>query len=163
MSLYIDLAPKSKYIESKFKYLDPKTKKEREEEYRQKLSVSTTFYVGNLSFYTTEEQIWELFSKCGEIRRIIMGLNRNTKTPCGFCFVDYYIHDSAASAMKWLTGTRLDDRLIRLDWAEEASDEFRYGRGKSGGQVRDEYRNDFDPGRTFSSKHEDDKKEREED
>lgn len=25
---------------------------------------STTFYVGNLSFYTTEEQVFELFSKC---------------------------------------------------------------------------------------------------
>ena len=41
--------------------------------------------VGNLSFYTTEEQIYELFSRCtnpeegGGIKRIIMGLDRNTK------------------------------------------------------------------------------------
>lgn len=41
--------------------------------------------VGNLSFYTTEEQIYELFSKCttsedgGGIKRIIMGLDRNTR------------------------------------------------------------------------------------
>jgi len=52
------------------------------------LATSTTLYVGNLSFYTTEEQIYEIFSKCGEIKRIIMGLDRNTKTPCGFCFVE---------------------------------------------------------------------------
>lgn len=26
---------------------------------------SSTIYVGNLSFYTSEEQIYELFSKCG--------------------------------------------------------------------------------------------------
>jgi RNA recognition motif-containing protein len=44
--------------------------------------------IGNLSFYTTEEQIYELFSKCaspedgGGIKRIIMGLDRNTR--CGF-------------------------------------------------------------------------------
>jgi len=41
--------------------------------------------IGNLSFYTTEEQIYELFSKCtspedgGGIKRIIMGLDRNTR------------------------------------------------------------------------------------
>jgi len=52
------------------------------------LATSTTLYVGNLSFFTTEEQIYEVFSKCGEIKRIIMGLDRNTKTPCGFCFVE---------------------------------------------------------------------------
>lgn len=41
--------------------------------------------VGNLSFYTTEEQIYELFTKCGSpedgggVKRIIMGLDRNTR------------------------------------------------------------------------------------
>jgi nuclear cap-binding protein subunit 2 len=53
-----------------------------------KLKASSTLYVGNLSFYTTETQIYELFSRCGDIKRIIMGLNKNTKTPCGFCFVE---------------------------------------------------------------------------
>lgn len=59
------------------------------------LSQSATLYVGNLSFYTTEEQMYELFSRVtnvsggGGIKRIIMGLDRNTKTPCGFAFVEY--------------------------------------------------------------------------
>ncbi|KAL8199277.1 UNVERIFIED_CONTAM: Nuclear cap-binding protein subunit 2 [Gekko kuhli] len=53
------------------------------------LKNSTTLYVGNLSFYTTEEQIHELFSKCGDVKRIVMGLDRVKKTPCGFCFVEY--------------------------------------------------------------------------
>jgi nuclear cap-binding protein subunit 2 len=53
------------------------------------LRTSTTLYVGNLSFYTTEEQIYELFSKCGDVKRIIMGLDKFKKTPCGFCFVEY--------------------------------------------------------------------------
>jgi hypothetical protein len=46
-------------------------------------------YIGNLSFYTTEEQIYELFSKCGDVKRIVMGLDKFKKTPCGFCFVEY--------------------------------------------------------------------------
>jgi nuclear cap-binding protein subunit 2 len=48
---------------------------------------STTLYVGNLSFFTTEYQIYELFSKAGEVEKIIMGLDKVNKTPCGFCFV----------------------------------------------------------------------------
>ena len=50
---------------------------------------TTTLYVGNLSFHTTEEQIHELFSRAGDIKRIIMGLDKIRKTPCGFCFVEY--------------------------------------------------------------------------
>lgn len=41
--------------------------------------------IGNLSFYTTEEQIHDVFSKCanpedgGGVKRIIMGLDRHTR------------------------------------------------------------------------------------
>lgn len=54
----------------------------------EKLRNSTTLYVGNLSYYTTETQLFEFFSSVGEVKRIIMGLNKQTKTPCGFCFVE---------------------------------------------------------------------------
>ena len=40
------------------------------------LSISCTLYVGNMSFYTTEEQLYELFGKCGEVKRIVMGLDK---------------------------------------------------------------------------------------
>lgn len=50
---------------------------------------SCTLYVGNLSFYTTEEQIHELFGKSGDIKKVIMGLDKVKKTACGFCFVEY--------------------------------------------------------------------------
>ncbi|KAF6385192.1 nuclear cap binding protein subunit 2 [Rhinolophus ferrumequinum] len=47
------------------------------EEQEKLLKKSCTLYVGNLSFYTTEEQIYELFSKSGDIKKIIMGLVRD--------------------------------------------------------------------------------------
>jgi len=53
------------------------------------LNQSTTMYIGNLSFFTTEEQIHELFGRCGDVKRIVMGLDKVKKTPCGFCFVEY--------------------------------------------------------------------------
>ena len=112
-----------------------------------KLKDATTLYVGNLSFYTTEEQIHELFSKCGEIKRLVMGLDRFQKTPCGFCFVEYYTHQDALDCMKYIGGTKLDERVIRTDLDEGFAEGRQYGRGKSGGQVRDEYRAEYDPGR----------------
>lgn len=39
-----------------------------------------------------------------------------------------------------MNGTKLDDRVIRCDWDIGFREGRQYGRGKSGGQVRDEYR-----------------------
>ncbi|KAI5819233.1 hypothetical protein BZA77DRAFT_350829 [Pyronema omphalodes] len=111
------------------------------------LKDAATLYVGNLSFYTTEEQIHELFSKCGEIKRLVMGLDRFSKTPCGFCFVEYYTHLDALDAMKYVGGTKLDERIIRTDLDPGFKEGRQYGRGPNGGQVRDYYREDYDPGR----------------
>ncbi|KAL9873322.1 nuclear cap-binding protein subunit 2 isoform X1 [Glossina fuscipes] len=127
-------------------YRDQHFKGSRAEQERS-LRESTTLYVGNLSFYTTEEQIHELFSRCGEVRRIVMGLDKYKKTPCGFCFVEYYTRPEAENAMRYVNGTRLDDRLIRVDWDAGFIEGRQYGRGKTGGQVRDEYRTDYDAGR----------------
>lgn len=126
---------------------DDDTPHEKSPEPEDKLKDATTLYVGNLSFYTTEEQIHELFSKCGEIKRLIMGLDRFQKTPCGFCFVEYYTHQDALDCLKYVGGTKLDERIIRTDLDEGFQEGRQYGRGKSGGQVRDEYREEFDPGR----------------
>uniref|UniRef100_A0A0B8RU72 Nuclear cap-binding protein subunit 2 n=1 Tax=Philothamnus irregularis TaxID=1899461 RepID=A0A0B8RU72_9SAUR len=133
---YCDL---SEYLEQSYKG--------RRELQAEDLKSSSTLYVGNLSFYTTEEQIHELFSKCGDVKRIIMGLDKNKKTPCGFCFVEYYTKAEAEHAMRFISGTRLDDRVIRTDWDVGFREGRQYGRGKSGGQVRDEYRKEYDEGR----------------
>ncbi|KAK8765258.1 nuclear cap-binding protein subunit 2 [Amblyomma americanum] len=127
-------------------YRDQHFKGSRAEQERL-LRVSSTLYIGNMSFYTTEEQIYELFSKCGDVKKVIMGLDRFHKTPCGFCFVEYYTRADAENAMRYINGTKLDDRIIRTDWDAGFMEGRQYGRGKSGGQVRDEYRTDYDSGR----------------
>ncbi|XP_073886814.1 nuclear cap-binding protein subunit 2 isoform X2 [Macaca fascicularis] len=53
----------------------------------------------------------------------------------------------AENAMRYINGTRLDDRIIRTDWDAGFKEGRQYGRGRSGGQVRDEYRQDYDAGR----------------
>jgi len=104
------------------------------------LATSATLYVGNLSFFTTEEQIHELFSKCGDIKRIIMGLDKFTRTPCGFCFVEFYLKSEGEDAIRYINGTRLDDRIIRTDWDAGFIEGRQYGRGKTGGQASSTFR-----------------------
>ncbi|KAB2042284.1 hypothetical protein E1A91_D02G209900v1 [Gossypium mustelinum] len=138
-SLFKDPAKLSAYRDRRFNG--------SQEEFEQALLNSTTVYIGNMSFYTTEEQVYELFSRAGEIKKIIMGLDKNSKTPCGFCFVLYYSREDAEDAVKYISGTILDDRPIRVDFDWGFVEGRQWGRGRSGGQVRDEYRTDYDPGR----------------
>ncbi|KAF3338576.1 nuclear cap-binding protein subunit 2-like protein [Carex littledalei] len=138
-SLFKDPSKLSAYRDRRF----PGT----QEEYEQALLASITLYIGNMSFYTTEEQVYELFSRAGEIKKIIMGLDKNSKTPCGFCFVSFYSREDAEDAVKYISGTMLDDRPIRVDFDWGFEEGRQWGRGRSGGQVRDEYRTDYDPGR----------------
>ncbi|KAH0717220.1 hypothetical protein KY285_013251 [Solanum tuberosum] len=125
-SLFKDLAKISAYRDRRF----PGT----QEEFEDALLRSITVYVGNMSFYTTEEQVYELFSRAGEIKKIVMGLDKNSKTPCGFCFIMYYSRDDAEDSVKYISGTILDDRPIRVDFDWGFQEGRQWGRGRSGGQ-----------------------------
>lgn len=65
--------------------------------------------------------------RCGEIKRLVMGLDRFQKTPCGFCFVEYYNHQDALDCMKYIGGTKLDERIIRTDLDEGFVEGRQYG------------------------------------
>jgi len=49
--------------------------------------------------------------------------------------------------MRYISGTKLDERIVRCDLDMGYKEGRQYGRGKSGGQVRDEHRQDYDAGR----------------
>ena len=59
----------------------------------------------------------------------------------------YYTRRDGEDALRYVNGTRLDERIIRCDWDAGFVEGRQYGRGKSGGQVRDEFRTDYDGGR----------------
>jgi RNA recognition motif-containing protein len=65
--LYESPNPDSEYIDRQQGY--------GQDEYKEKLKESCTLYIGNLSNYTKEEQIYELFAYCGKVKRVIMGLD----------------------------------------------------------------------------------------
>ena len=71
---------------------------------------------------------------------LVMGLNRMKMQPCGFCFVEYATRSEAALAVDTLNRSVLDSMVIRVDWDYGYEEQRKYGRGKQGGQVRDEIR-----------------------
>mmetsp|Transcript_14105 Transcript_14105/g.28047 ORF Transcript_14105/g.28047 Transcript_14105/m.28047 type:complete len:153 (+) Transcript_14105:2594-3052(+) len=140
------LFPKSKkgYHLSKYfnflKNLNPSFFRKQILNFQEKKKHMYTLYIGNLSYLTREEQLWVLFSRLGEVKRIIMGIHRYNLTPCGFCFVEFFeFHDSYLK-MVFLSGLRLDGRILRIDMDEGFINGRQYGRGKRGGQTGDEYK-----------------------
>jgi hypothetical protein len=47
----------------------------------------------------------------------------------------YYTRRDAEDCIKYLSGTKLDDRIVRADWDAGFQEGRQYGRGKSGGQA----------------------------
>ena len=68
---------------------------------------SSTVYVGNLAFSTAPELIHSHFAMAGPVSKVIMGINRNTRSPCGFCFVVYEDVRSAREAVTMLSATKV--------------------------------------------------------
>eukprot|EP01069_Polyplicarium_translucidae_P008261 Polyplicarium_translucidae@DN3207_c1_g1_i2.p3 len=97
---------------------------------------SRIVYVGNLAFYTTEDQIHDVFSMCGLVEQVVMGLNPRKNTPCGFCFVRYSSGDEAALAASVLDQSVCDERVIHvdLDSGRDIEGVRRFGRGIHGMQ-----------------------------
>ena len=64
-----------------------------------------------------------------------MGLDANKRTPCGFCFVSYFTRKDAESAVKYINGSMMDGRSIRVDHDWGFVEGRQFGRGRTGGQV----------------------------
>ena len=117
------------------------------------LAKSSTVYIGNMAFSTRSYNVHSHFSQIGPVRRVIMGMDRFQKTPCGFGFVEYVHREDALLAIANLTSTMLDGRAIRVELDAGFQPGRQYGRGASGGQVRDDKRRGkIDPARNNPNK-----------
>ena len=82
--------------------------------------------------------------QCGGVQRITMGLNKQKKQPCGFCFVEFRAHEEAARAAQVLAGAVVDQRRINVDLDAGFVEGRQFGRGESGNQWRDDFRSGAD-------------------
>ncbi len=76
-------------------------------------------FVGNLNFETSQDSIQSLFSQAGEVRDVILPLDRNTGRPRGFAFVEFADDMAAADAIERFNGEPLDGRPLRVNEAED--------------------------------------------
>lgn len=109
---------------------------------------SGTVYVGHLTLSTTEEQIYEAFSKAGRISRVIMGLNAHDQSPTGFCFVEFESPKGALNAVKYLNKTKVNGKNVEIDLDPGFEDGRQYGRAENGAQ-KSQYYSMINGGRSF--------------
>ena len=139
----VDVAPTTTYVDRKV-LLASTSEAQYLAERNALMRKSATVYVGNLGFYTTEQQVWLHFGTAGAVRDVVVGINTLNRQPCGFCFVEYEDHASALAAIADLHLTRLDDRVVRVTCdvgGVRGSARF-WGRGFSGGPQRAHHRPD---------------------
>lgn len=107
-----------------------------DEEYLAAKRMSATVFVSNIPEDVHEECVWELFMLCGPVRRVVMGINRNTLRFCGFCFVEFYSPDAAEDAVRYLKDFRLGLSPLNVDKDYGFMEGRQYGRGVFGGRVK---------------------------
>ncbi|MCL5995718.1 MAG: RNA-binding protein [Chloroflexi bacterium] len=95
--------------------------------------MGTKLYVGNLSYNTTEVQLRELFSRAGTVKSVSIPIDRDTKSPRGFAFVEMATSGEAFKAIRMLNGEEVDGRAIRVNEARPRERDFGGGFGRGGG------------------------------
>jgi nucleolin len=88
---------------------------------------SSSIFVGNLSFNTTEDQLRDLFEGCGEVTNVRVAKDHDGR-PRGFAHIDFSSNDGASNAIR-KSGTELDGRAMRVDFSNGP----KTGGGRSGG------------------------------
>ncbi|XP_006649858.1 glycine-rich RNA-binding protein 4, mitochondrial-like [Oryza brachyantha] len=82
-------------------------------------SFSTEIFVSRLSFYTTEEELKNIFTPFGAVEEARLVRDNQTGRPKGFGFVKYSSQAEAEKAVKAMDGRILRGRLIFVEIAKE--------------------------------------------
>jgi RNA recognition motif-containing protein len=105
----------------------------------------TKLFVGNLSFRTTQDELFDIFTQYGTVDNVAIINDRETGQPRGFAFVEMANADEAEAAIAALNGTELGGRAINVNEARPRPEgggprggggggyQSRGGRGGSGG------------------------------
>jgi RNA recognition motif-containing protein len=79
--------------------------------------MESKLYIGNLSYTTTEDALKELFSQVGEVKSVVIIVNKMSGKSKGFGFVEMASQEEAQKAIEALNGQELDGRNIIVDIA----------------------------------------------
>jgi nucleolin len=76
----------------------------------------TKVFVGNVSYEATDDELAELFGKCGDVKMVRWLTHKDSGEFKGCGFIDYYDTAAVDEAVK-LTGHMLHGRSIRVDYS----------------------------------------------
>ncbi len=94
-----------------------------------------SIYVGNLSYEATEENIKEVFSEYGMVKRVQLPNDRETGRPRGFAFVEMETEAEEEAAIGSLDGAEWMGRSLKVNKARPR--ENRGGGGRRDRSSRD--------------------------
>jgi RNA recognition motif-containing protein len=97
---------------------------------------SLVLFVGNVSFNTSEDNLWEVFAEYGEVKSVRLPTDRESGRPKGFGYVEFTDMEGAKKAFEGAQGKDVDGRNLRLDYSQprtEGGGGGGRGRGRGGG------------------------------
>ena len=77
----------------------------------------TKLFVGGIPFRATEEELRQLFSQAGEVVSVFIPLERETRRPRGFAFVEMADDASAEKAISMFDNSDMGGRSIKVNKA----------------------------------------------
>lgn len=94
----------------------------------------TNIFVGNLSYQTTQDELYAAFAQFGTVERVNIVTDRDTGQPRGFAFVEMADKQGADAAIAQLNGTEMNGRALNVNEArpKPAGGGFGGGRGRGG-------------------------------
>ena len=90
-----------------------------------------SIYVGNLSYQVTQEDLNEVFTEYGEVKRVHIPTDRDTGRMRGFAFVEMTSDSQEEAAISTLDGAEWMGRTLKVNKARER--ENRRGGSFNGG------------------------------
>lgn len=92
-------------------------------------------FVGNLSYSTTHDDLYDVFAEFGQVERINIVTDRTTGQSRGFAFVEMNDREEAESAITQLNGVELHGRALNV-YESRPKPQGSGGGGKSSGMNR---------------------------
>ncbi len=95
--------------------------------------MESKLYVGNLSYNVSEDDLRELFAQAGEIKEVTLIMDRDTRRPKGFGFVEFMTQADAEKAIQMFNEHELDGRRLTVNMARPREERGGGGGGFRGG------------------------------
>ncbi|MGK7951205.1 MAG: RNA recognition motif domain-containing protein [Xenococcaceae cyanobacterium] len=90
-----------------------------------------SIYVGNLSYEINQEDLNEVFTEYGTVKRVHIPSDRETGRPRGFAFVEMESEANEDKAIQALDGAEWMDRQLKVNKARPRENRSSFGGGRN--------------------------------